>query len=297
MSNIDQEYASSTIVRELLKEKRRDRLWKNIRFIAWFVFFAYTLFLFLHFTRSSVTVTGEQNKEYISLVRLNGMIMPDSNLSAESLTPVLKDAFSDAHTAGVILDIDSPGGTPVQASIIHDTIIAFKKKYHKTIIVVGEDLMTSGAYYVAVAADRIYVNPSTLTGSIGVIMKGFGFVGTMKKLGIERRVYTAGNNKNRLDPFLPQSPDDIKKIKEVIDSVHQTFEEAVLAGRKGKLHADPSTLFTGDFWSGETAVKLGLVDGLGNLLEVMEKEFHTTNFKEYSATPNVLKMLSGQFDS
>jgi protease-4 len=287
---------ASFLVTELLQEKQRDRRWKNIRFIAWFVLFAYiAIAAFGHCKHSPVAATS--GKKYAALVRISGMIAPGRDLSAEELVPVLEEAFRDHHAEGVIIDINSPGGTPVQAAIIHDAIVTFKKKYHKRVIVVGEDLLTSGAYYVAVAADQIYVNANTLTGSIGVIMKGFGFVGIMQKYGIERRVYTAGEDKDRLDPFLPQSPDDIKKIKEVMSHVHANFEQAVLEGRRGRLHADPSVLFTGDFWSGDIAMQLGLVDGLGNLLDISEKEFHTTTFKEYGSTPGLLKMLSDQLGS
>ena len=288
---------NSLLVKEILQEKKRDRRWKNIRFMGWFVLFAYIAISIFSQFRQHSTVVVTPGKKYAALIRINGMIAPGRDLSAEELVPVFQEAFRDRHAEGIIIDINSPGGTPVQASIIHDAIIMFKKKYHKKVVVVGEDLLTSGAYFVAVAADKIYVNPSTLTGSIGVIMKGFGFVGIMKKVGIERRVYTAGNDKDRLDPFLPQSPEDVKKIQEVMNHVHQQFEEAVLQGRSGKLHADPQTLFTGDFWSGETAVQLGLVDGLGNLLDVMETEFKTTNYKEYGNATSLLKLLSDQFSS
>ena len=164
-------------------------------------------------------------------------------------------------------------------------------------VVIGEDLLTSGAYYVAVAGDKIYVNPNTLTGSIGVVMKGFGFVELMKKIGVERRVYIAGSEKDRLDPFLPQSKQDLEKVHEVMSEVHQNFEHAVLEGRKGKLKGDPKKLFTGDFWSGQSALSLGLVDGLGNLTDIMEKEFKTTHYKEYGGSSNFIKLLGGQLNS
>src|SRR3990167_5734987 len=245
---------SSELVTQLLKERKADRRWKNIRFIAWFVLIVVLLWVFFG-TNSTPTLSGR----YVSLLRLEGMIAPESDISAENIVPLLQEAFKDKGSQGIILDINSPGGTPVQASIIHDAILRLKKKYHKKVLVVGEDLLTSGAYYIAVAADEIYVNPNTITGSIGVIMKGFGFSGLIKKLGVERRVYTSGADKDRLDPFLPQSPQDMQKIQQVINEVHNNFNQAVLEGRKGKLRADPATLFTGDFWSGQTALKLGLV--------------------------------------
>src|SRR3990167_8738654 len=296
MQETTNQQISSALISDLLKEKRADRRWRNIRFILWFALIAYiTLAMLSHFS-SSLPTTG-LGRKYVSLIRLDGMIAPGNDFSSSELVPILHDAFSDKNAAGVVLDINSPGGTPVQASIIHDAILAYKKRYHKTVIIVGEDLLTSGAYFIAVAGDKNYVNPNTLTGSVGVIMKGFGFVDLMKKMGVERRVYISGNQKDRLDPFLPQSPEDVAKIQTVMNEVHDNFEQAVIEGRKGKLHADASTLFTGDFWSGQTAMKLGLVDGLGNLMDVSEKEFKTTHFKEYGSTGGLLKSLSGQLGS
>lgn len=288
---------TSTLVQDLLKEKRADRRWKNIRFAAWFCFFSYFLFTIFNLIGKPPVPASAGGPKHIALIRLDGMIAPGRDFSSEELSPILQDAFSDNNAVGVVIDINSPGGTPVQASIIHDLILAYKKKYHKKVIVVGEDLLTSGAYYVSVAADKIYVNPNTLTGSIGVIMKGFGFVDAMKKIGIERRVYTAGTDKDRLDPFLPQSDADLKKIQEVMSEVHNNFAQAVIAGRKGKLKADPAVLFSGDFWSGQAALNIGLVDGLGNLLDVCEKEFGTTKFKEYGGSSSFFRKLTGQFTS
>lgn len=295
MADRDNAEINSLIVSDLLRERRADRRWKNIRFIFWFALFAYVIFAIFGFDKR--TTSTLEGKKYISLVRLEGMIAPGRDSSAEELLPILREAFADRTSSGVIIDINSPGGTPVQASIIYDALIAYKKRYKKKLIIVGEDLLTSGAYYVAVAGDKIYVNPNTITGSIGVIMKGFGFVDLMKKIGVERRVYMAGNDKDRLDPFLPQSPDDLKKVQQVIEEVHQNFAQAVLSGRKGKLNAQANILFTGDFWSGSSAVKLGLVDGLGNLLDVMDKEFQTTQFKEYSTKSSLLRFLSGPVNS
>jgi len=283
------------LVQDLLKEKRRERRWKNIRFIAWFLLIIYLIIQATHYTQPSSKGFSET---YAALIRLDGMIAPGRGFSAEDTIPTLQSAFKDKDAKGIILAINSPGGTPVQAAIIHDAILNLKKKYHKKIVVVGEDFLTSGAYFVAVAADKIYVNPNTLTGSIGVIMKGFGFVDAMKKLGIERRVYISGNDKDRLDPFLPQSETDLQKIQSVMSEVHQHFVQAVLEGRKGKLPHDTSHLFNGDFWSGESALKLGLVDGMGNLLDVLEKEFNTTNYKEFGdSTTSFFRLLGGKLSS
>jgi protease-4 len=287
------EQVTSELVRDLINEKKADRRWRNIRFFI--VIFILVAMVVMLLPEKSAMTAGEKGKGHVSLVRLDGMIAPGQGFSAEEVLPVLKDAFADKQAKGVVLVINSGGGTPVQASIMHDAIMDYKKKYHKKVVVVGEDLLASGAYYVAVAADKIYVNPNTITGSIGVIMKGFGFPDAMKKVGIERRVYTAGVNKDRLDPFLPQSKEDIAKIRQVIDEIHANFQQVVLEGRQGKLHADSSVLFTGDFWSGPTALKLGLVDALGNLSDVLHVEFDDAHYQEYTEAPSVLKSLMGQF--
>ncbi len=292
-NSMNSEDISTELLRELIKEKRSERRWKNFRFFVIIALIAAVGF-FIFSTSNAPTMTDNENKGYVALVRLNGTIGPGEEFSAEAVLPVLKDAFSDKQAKGVILDINSGGGTPVQASIIHDAILELKKKYHKKVIVVGEDMMASGAYFVAVSADKIYVNPNTITGSIGVIMKEFGFPDLIKKLGIERRVYASGVNKDRLDPFLPQNPEDIAKIRQVTNELHQNFIQIVEQGREGKLHTQDKDLFTGDFWSGQTAVKLGLVDDLGNLSDVMHKEFQVSGYKDYSRDQSFVKNLIGQ---
>src|SRR6185437_6184475 len=221
---------TAMLVRDLIKEKRRDRFWRNIRFFLVFFFILVIIGLVLAQSSQSLSPNGE-SKDYVALIRLNGMIGPGEDFSAETVIPLLKEAFADSDAKGVILDINSGGGTPVQASIIHDTIIELKKKHHKKIVVVGEDLLASGAYFVAVAADKIYVNPNSVTGSIGVIMKGFGLPELIKKIGIERRVFASGVDKDRLDPFLAEKPEDIEKIKQVIGEIHDNFNQVVMQGR------------------------------------------------------------------
>jgi len=292
--SVNNQQITEDLVRDLIKEKRSDRRWKNIRFFLGFIFVVVVALSLFGSMRARV-VGDEDGKGYVSLVRFNGTIGPGEDFSAENAVPLLKDAFSDRQSKGVVLDINSGGGTPVQAAIIHDEIMKLKAKYHKKVIVIGEDMLASGAYYVAVASDKIYVNPNTITGSIGVIMRGFGFPDLIKKVGVERRVFTAGVNKDRLDPFLPQSQEDVHKIQQVISEVHGNFQEVVLAGRKGRLRGDTSILFSGDFWSGPTALKLGLVDGLGNLSDVLDTEFKVSRYKDYSQSQSILKSMLGQF--
>jgi len=277
------------LIHALLKEKRAERRFKMVRFILWFsliLFFTWIAF-------NAHYITPSLDGDYVALIRLNGIIEPGSDFSAENVIPALKQAFSDDHAKGIILDINSGGGTPVQASIMYDAIMTLKQKHHKKITVVGEDFLASGAYYVAVAADQIYVNPNTITGSIGVIMKGFGFTELLSKLGIERRVYMSGDAKDRMDPFLPQNKSDIDKANQMLSEVQENFNRSVLNARGNKLHADPATLFNGDFWSGTTALKLGLVDGLGNLMDVMDKEYKVSHYRDYTPSPNFLNKVTG----
>lgn len=278
-----------TITKSLLADRRSDRRWRFIRTLIWaFVLLLYAYFLFIP---GSKIDDESNNKPYISLIRLNGAIMPGTGFSAHKVIPLLLHAFRDKKTKGVILEINSPGGSPVQASIIHDRIIQLKKQYNKKVVVVGEDTLASAAYLISSAADKIYVNADTLTGSIGVIMNGFGFTDAIQKLGITRRVYSVGDFKDRMDPFLPSSAADKQKIYSVLNAVHNNFIDDVKIGRGNRLKGDPKTLFSGDFWLGQEAVKLGLADGTSNLWDVMKDEFDVTHFKDFSAKPSLVNSL------
>lgn len=288
---------NNDVVNALVADRKRDRLWKNIRFFVWiFIILLFIIALFAptskRFNSSSTT-----NKPYVALIRLNGAIMPNSNFSARKVIPLLNRAFADKRAKGVVLVINSPGGSAVQASIIHDKIEQLKKKYHKKVVVVGQDVLASGAYLIATAADKIYVHRDTLTGSIGVIMDGFGFTGTIQKLGITRRVFTAGQNKDRLDPFKPLTPGDITKVHNVLNAAHQNFINDVLQGRKGKLNGNKNELFSGDFWIGQKAVQLGLADGTGNLWTVLKQQFNVTHYKNFSIRPSLIQTLMHGVDS
>jgi len=281
------------LIESLLAEQKSNRRWKNVRFFVWiFLFLAVTTFTVMPFyMNGSQTDDGKSDKSYVALVHLTGTIMPDNSFSAEKVVPELTRAFKDKDAKGVVLLINSPGGSPVQASIIHDKIMQLKEKYHKEVIVIGEDTLASGAYLVATAADKIFVNKDTVTGSIGVIMEGFGFEDAMSKIGITRRVFTAGNNKDRLDPFEAVKPGDKEKIKEVLDAVHQDFINDVEQGRKGKLNGDPKELFSGDFWTGTQAVKLGLADATATPWEAMKETFDTTHYRDYTPEPSLMENI------
>jgi len=274
------------VIAALLKDKRSERLWKNIRLFSIVgVALMYGAWAALGAPSEDEAAPVDslgQPVPYASVIRINGEIGAEGDASAERLNPILSKAFADEDAEGVVLVINSPGGTPVQASLIHDRIVQLKAEHKKKVIVVAEDMLTSGAYLIAVGADKIVVNRSTLAGSIGVITHGFGFTGLMGKLGVERRTMQAGANKNRMDPYGPVNEADKVKMTETLSAIHQHFIDTVKAGRKGKLKAPDEELFTGDYWTGDQALKLGLVDEVSDLPTTLEKEFGATKLREYS---------------
>ncbi|MCH9644209.1 MAG: S49 family peptidase [Gammaproteobacteria bacterium] len=288
---MSEEKINEHIVNSLLKDRRSDRIWRLVRTLIWaFILIIYAILIFSPSSKSD-DESGFASQPYVSLVRLTGPIMPGAEFSARKTIPLLIKAFKDKKSKGVILLINSPGGSPVQASIIHDKIEALKLQYHKQVIVVGEDALASAAYLISTAADKIYVNADTLTGSVGVIMSGFGFTDAIHKLGIQRRVFAVGDNKDRLDPFEPVNPQDKQKIYGILNQVHQNFIDDVIKGRGTRLHGDRKKLFSGDFWLGAEATKLGLVDGTANVWTVMKKQFNVMHYKDYSSRPSIIESL------
>lgn len=286
MNNTDE----NQFAQALLAERKTDRRWRNIRFAGWMIILL--LIIILIFAPSPNQLAAKKlTGPYISLVRLNGVIMPNTTFSARRAIPELQHAFADPKSKGVVLLINSPGGSAVQASIIHDKILELKRKYKKKVVVVGEDTLASGAYLTSSAADKIYVNRDTLTGSIGVVMSSFGFVGTIQKLGLTRRLFTAGKHKDRLDPFEPLNPADVTKVKTLLTQVHQNFINDVIQGRGNRLRGNRAELFSGDFWTGQEAVKLGLADGTANLWVVLQKEFGVKYYKDYTTRIPLIQAL------
>ena len=282
------------LINALLKDRKSERRWKVIRSFVWAIIVLLWAFLIFKPTGSTVKgVATDTNKPYVSLVRLNGEIMEGHGFSAKKVAPELNRAFHDRGARGVVIIINSPGGSPVQASIIHDRIEYLKTKYKKKVVVIGEDALASGAYLVATAADKIYVHPDTLTGSIGVVMSGFGFSDAIEKIGVSRRVFTAGKYKDRLDAFKPLNPADTVKIDKVLNQVHQHFIDDVMQSRGEHLKGNREEIFSGDFWTGSTAVKLGLADGTGNTWTILKHEFNVTRYKNYSARPTLLQIILG----
>jgi protease-4 len=229
-------------------------------------------------------------------VDIRGEIDSEADANAESLVAALNSAFEDSSAQAVVLRINSPGGSPVQAGIVNDEIRRLKALHNKKIYAVVEEICASGAYYIAVAADDIYVDKASLVGSIGVLMDGFGFVGLMDKLGIERRLLTAGENKGMLDPFSPQNEKHKAYAQAMIDQIHKQFIKVVKDGRGKRLHETPET-FSGLFWDGEDAVRQGLADKFGNLDYVAREVVKAEAVIDYTPKENLAERLARRFGS
>jgi protease-4 len=238
--------------------------------------------------------TNDPTQPHTAMVEIKGEISDDALASAEWVVSALRSAFEDEGSRGVVLLINSPGGSPVQAGIINDEIRRLKAKHNKPIYAVVEESCASAAYYIAVATDAIYVDKASIVGSIGVLMDGFGFTGLMDKLGVERRLMTAGENKGFLDPFSPQTKAQRAHAQKLLDQIHQQFIHAVREGRGNRLKEVPE-LFSGLFWSGDQAVELGLADGLGNLDYVARELVKAEDVIDYTRHENVAERLAKRF--
>jgi protease-4 len=271
-----------------LNEQRRARRWS--------VFFKFLLFsylvgiLFLY--TPSMELDQAARDKHTALVELKGVIAPDKEGSADNVISGLRAAFENDKAKGVILRINSPGGSPVQAGYINDEIRRLRKKYPDTpLYAVVSDICASGGYYAAVAADKIYADKASIVGSIGVRMDGFGFVEAMEKLGIERRLLTAGEHKGFLDPFQPIKETDVAHVQELLDDIHAQFIQVVKAGRGDKLKDDPA-IFSGFVWTGEQAVDMGLVDELASASDVARDVIGAETIVDYTPTEDLLEKFS-----
>ncbi|TDI82240.1 MAG: S49 family peptidase, partial [Betaproteobacteria bacterium] len=279
-----------------VQEQRRARRWgiffKSLTFVYLFIL----LFLGLGwFSDNGVAISGK----HTALVELRGEISANSISSADNINAGLQNAFKDKNTQGVILRINSPGGSPVQAGYINDEIRRLRAEYPDIpLYAVIEDICASGGYYVAAAADRIYVDKASIVGSIGVLMNGFGYTGMMEKLGIERRLLTAGENKGFLDPFSPPNPQQQKHAKEMLTDIHQQFIQVVQQGRGKRLRNLPE-IFSGIVWTGQKSIELGLADALGSAEYVAREIIKAENIVDYtekeSFTERFAKRLGSAF--
>lgn len=278
----------TSIATEGLKEQKRTRRW-GIFFKA--LTFVY-LFVILAMLSPGLQESGSKGKKHTALVDLKGVIAPGSEASADNVVTGLRAAFEDPDTAGIILRVNSPGGSPVQSGYIYDEILRLREKYPDTpLYAVISDICASGGYYVASAAEKIYADQASIVGSIGVRMDNFGFVDAMKKLGIERRTLTAGKNKALLDPFGPEDPTVIKHMKGLLENVHNQFINAVKQGRGDRLK-EVDGMFEGLIWTGDQSVEIGLIDELGSSSYVAREVIGEETIVKFTIEPDILERFS-----
>jgi len=277
-----------------LEEQRRARQWGAIFKLLWFILAFMVLSAWVGWIgrpdRDSLAASS--SGKHTALVDLDGVIGPDGRTSADRINRALQRAFKDSNTQGVVLRINSPGGSPVQSGEINDEIRRLRAQYPGTpLYVVVQDLCASGGYYVASAADRIYVDKASLVGSIGVIISSFGFTGAMEKLGIERRAYTAGDNKDLLDPFAPENPAQREHVQKMLEEIHRQFIDTVRKGRGTRLKETPE-IFSGLIWTGEKSIELGLADGFGSLESVARDVIKAEKVVDFSPKDTLFEQLS-----
>jgi len=268
-----------------LQEQRAVRRWRMFWRFFWLLLFAALVWLFVAADR-----TGGRDMPHTAVVELKGEIAAGAEASAESVVAALRSAFEEAGAQAVVLLVDSPGGSPVQAEIIYEEIARLKAKHGKPLYVVVEEMCASAAYYIAAAADGIFVSKASMVGSIGVLLDGFGFTGALEKLGVERRLLTAGEHKGFLDPFSPQSEEQRAWMQHLLAQVHQQFIAAVKAGRGERLKVTPET-FSGLVWTGQQAVAMGLADQLGGLDYVAREVVKAEQMVDYTLRGNVAERL------
>lgn len=273
-----------------LAEQRSARRWRNGIRVAWMVL----LVLLVWFGMERGGPATDVSKPHTAVVEIKGEIASGAEASAELIVAAMRSAFEDEGSKAVVLLINSPGGSPVQAGIINDEIRRLKAKYNKPVYAVVEETCASAAYYIAVGADQIFVDKASVVGSIGVLMDGFGFTGLMDKLGVERRLMTAGENKGFMDPFSPQTEKQRAFAQAMLDQIHKQFIDVVKTGRGNRLKETPET-FSGLFWTGQQAIELGLADQLGNLDFVAREVVKAEDIVDYTRKDNVAERLVKRF--
>jgi len=274
-----------------IQEQRRARQWGILFKLLLFIYLFALLFVFLGWIGGKDALPGK----HTAMVEIKGVIAQDSLASADNIVAGLEEAFKASGTQGVILRINSPGGSPVQAGHINDQIRRLRAKYPNIpLYAVVEDICASGGYYVAVAADKIFVDKASMVGSIGVLMNGFGFTGTMEKLGVERRLLTAGENKGFLDPFSPVRESEKEFAEKMLSEIHQQFISVVRQGRGKRLKESPE-LFSGLVWVGARSVELGLADGLGSIEYVAREVIKAEDIVDFTPRENIAERFAKRF--
>ena len=275
-----------------LREQEKARKWRNFVRLAWLLFLAAVVWLM--FLPTPNMTGADISSEHTAVIEIRGEIASGGEVSSDSIIPAMRAAFEDDAAKAVVLLINSPGGSPVQAGMINDEIIRLKEKHKKPVYAVVEESCASAAYYIAVAADEIYVDKASIVGSIGVLMDSFGFTGLMDKLGVERRLMTAGENKGFLDPFSPQTEKQRAFAQGMLNQIHTQFIDTVKKGRGKRLKETPE-MFSGLFWSGQQAIDLGLADQLGSLDFVAREVVKAEDIVDYTRRDNVAERLVKRF--
>lgn len=274
-----------------LNEQRSARRWNIFFRFVTLAIIGFGLWMAFGLSNQESDVVGP----HTALIEIDGTIETGTAGSADSIIPALNNAFSDDNSVGIILRINSPGGSPVQAGMINDEIVRLRQAYpKKPLYVVVDEICASGGYYIAAAADKIFVNKASIVGSIGVLMEGFGFTSLMEKVGVERRLMTAGENKGFMDPFSPQSPKHKNYAQEMLNEVHQQFIDVVRQGRGSRLKETPET-FSGLFWSGTKAVEIGLADAFGTVDTVARDELKAEDIVDYTQHEGLSERLLKKF--
>ena len=274
-----------------LAEQRATRRWRTFMRLAWLTFF---IFLVWWGLSREMAATSSKSGPHTAVVDIKGEIASGAEASAEYVVAALRSAFEDEGSKAVVLLVNSPGGSPVQAGIINDEIFRLKAKHNKPLYAVVEETCASAAYYIASAADEIYVDKASIVGSIGVLMDSFGFTEAMEKIGVERRLMIAGENKGFLDPFSPQTEQQRAYAQALLDQIHEQFIAVVKAGRGERLKETPET-FSGLFWTGQQAIELGLADKLGSLDFVAREVVQAEEIIDYTRRENVAERLAKRF--
>ena len=273
-----------------LKEQRTRRRWSYTFKALIFLYLSGIIYLMMNPSGQT-----EYTTEHTALIDIQGIISAESDANADSIVTGLRDAFDNEQAKGLIIRLNTPGGSPVQAGIINDEILRLQQERPDfPVYAVIQDICASGGYYIAVAAKEIYADKASIVGSIGVRMDSFGFTGAIEKLGIKRRLFTAGEHKGSLDPFLPLQKSEVKHIEGLLNDIHQQFIDVVKTGRGDRLINDP-TLFSGLFWSGEQALPLGLIDGLANSSTVARDIIGAQVIVDYTLQPNYLDRFASSF--
>lgn len=275
-----------------VQEQQRARRWGIFFKLLGFAYLFALLFIGLGWLGKR---DGAMPARHTAVVEIRGVIAPDHPASAENVAAGLQEAFKDKNTQGVVLRINSPGGSPVQAGYLNDEIRRLRAKYPDTpLYAVVEDICASGGYYVAAATDKIFVNESSIVGSIGVLMDGFGFSGVLEKLGVERRLLTAGENKGFMDPFSPVNPEQKEHAQGMLTAIHNQFIKVVKEGRGERLKNAPE-VFSGLMWTGQRSVDLGLADGIGSVAYVAREIIKAEDLVDYTPRENIAERVAKRF--